>query len=413
MRSPTPYDVVVVGAGPAGIAAAIRAHDAGLEVVVVDKARFPRDKACGDGLTTAALRRLERMGLDLDALPSCTLVSEAVLVSPSGRRVTLPLPRDGAYTAVVPRLELDTALVGLARQRGIEVREGAALAGADPGDHDDDDGKVVLRLDGGDELHARWVVAADGHYSPTRRAVGAGGEPDLGTWHAVRQYFSGVPAGRLWVMFEPDLLPGYAWVFPLPGGRANVGFGMLRRPSVGGKQLKALWPDLLARPGLRAALGDAAHAEGPHRAWPIPSALDASRLAHGVVLFAGDAASVVDPLTGEGIAQALETGELAADAITRGGSRADIRRSYREAVMHQLGTDLRFADMLQRVMRSPARARAVVRAVSLTPWTRRNFARWMFEDYPRAVVATPDRWSRGMFTRAGAYRTESGVTSRE
>jgi flavin-dependent dehydrogenase len=123
------------------------------------------------------------------------------------------------------------------------------------------------------------------------------------------------------------------------------------------------------------------------------------------VLFAGDAASVVDPLTGEGIAQALETGELAADAITRGGSRADVRRSYRRAVMHQLGTDLRFADMLQRVLRSPVRARAVVRAVSLTPWTRRNFTRWMFEDYPRAVVATPDRWSRGMFTRAGAYRS--------
>jgi geranylgeranyl reductase family protein len=406
MRSPTPYDVVVVGAGPAGIAAAIRAHDAGLEVVVVDKARFPRDKACGDGLTTAALRRLERMGLNLDALPSCVLVSEAVLVSPSGRRVTLPLPCDGAYAAVVPRSELDTALVGLARKRGVEVREGAALAGADAGGDDDDDaGRVVVRLDTGDELHARWVVAADGHYSPTRRAVGAGGEPDLGTWHAVRQYFSGVPDGRLWVVFERDLLPGYAWVFPLPGGRANVGFGVLRRPGVGGKQLKALWPDLLARPGLRAALGDGAHAEGPHRAWPIPSALDGSRLAHGAVLFAGDAASVVDPLTGEGIAQALETGEAAADAITRGGSRADVRRSYRRAVMHQLGTDLRFADMLQRVLRSPVRARAVVRAVSLTPWTRRNFTRWMFEDYPRAVVATPDRWSRGMFTRAGAYRS--------
>jgi hypothetical protein len=73
--------------------------------------------------------------------------------------------------------------------------------------------------------------------------------------------------------------------------------------------------------------------------------------------------------------------------------------------MHSLGTDLHFAGVLQRILRSPLRARAALRAVALTPWTRRNFARWMFEDYPRAILATPDRWSRRMLTGAGAYRT--------
>jgi geranylgeranyl reductase family protein len=405
MRIPPPHDLVVVGAGPAGIAAAIRAHEAGLEVVVVDKATFPRDKTCGDGLTTAALRFLDRMGLDLGGLRSCTLVSEAVLVSPSGREVRLPLPGDGVYAAVVPRAELDAALVALARRRGIDVREGAALASLDGG-RDNGDDVVTVRLEGGDDLRSRWVIAADGHYSPTRRAVGAGDDPDLGTWHAVRQYFSGVRDTRLRVVFEPDLLPGYAWVFPLPDGRANVGFGVLRRPGMSGKQLKALWPDLLARPGLGSALGDTARAEGPHRAWPIPSAFDTTRLAHGAVLFTGDAASVVDPLTGEGIAQAFESGELAVDAIVRGGSRNAVHESYRRSVVRALGRDLRFADVLQRILRSPVRARGALRAVSLTPWTRRNFARWMFEDYPRAVLATPDRWSRGMLTGAGAYRDQ-------
>ncbi len=403
MQRRRPHDLVVVGAGPAGISTALHAHDAGLDVVVVDKATFPRDKTCGDGLTTAALRGLERLGLELSALPSVGVVSEAVLVSPSGRRVTLPMPDRGVYAAVVPRTELDAALVALARRRGVDVREGVALSalhGVDGGDRD----PVTVSVTGDDALETHWVVAADGHYSPTRRAVDGGREPDLGTWHAVRQYFAGVDDPRLWVVFEPDLLPGYAWAFPLPGGRANVGFGVLRGPGVSGKQLRALWPDLLQRAGLRAALGDAARPEAPHRAWPIPSALDPSRLAHGPVLFTGDAASVVDPLTGEGIAQALETGELAVSAIARGGDRADVRRRYERSVMRALGTDLRFAAVLQRVLGSPFAARGAVRAVSLTRWTRRNFGRWMFEDYPRAIAGTPGRWSPGMFTAAGAYR---------
>ena len=120
-------------------------------------------------------------------------------------------------------------------------------------------------------------------------------------------------------------------------------------------------------------------------------------------LFAGDAAGVVDPMTGEGIAQALETGTLAARAIAYGGHPSNVAGQYRAAVRDALGTDLRFAGALQRVLRSPVGARAALGAAGLTPWTRRNFARWMFEDYPRAIVLTPRRWRPGMFTRAGAY----------
>ena len=80
--------------------------------------------------------------------------------------------------------------------------------------------------------------------------------PDLGTWHAFRQYFRGVDDPRLWVLFERDLLPGYAWVFPVGGGRANVGFGVFRDDVTGGKQLAALWRDVLARPSVQRILGD-------------------------------------------------------------------------------------------------------------------------------------------------------------
>jgi flavin-dependent dehydrogenase len=107
------------------------------------------------------------------------------------------------------------------------------------------------------------------------------------------------------------------------------------------------------------------------------------------VLFVGDAARVVDPMTGEGIAQALETGMLAARAVARGGGVAE---RYRSDVAHALGRDLRFASALQRVLRHPLGARAALRAVDTSDWTRRQFGRWMFEDYPRATVLTASRW---------------------
>ena len=111
-------------------------------------------------------------------------------------------------------------------------------------------------------------------------------------------------------------------------------------------------------------------------------------------------------MTGEGIAQALQTGTLAARAIIAGGPhRPEIATArYRRDVGRELFADHRMARRLSRVLRSPAGARGAIRIAGATPFTRRNFARWLMEDYPRAVVATPRRWHRGMFTGPGAYR---------
>lgn len=394
-------DLLVAGAGPAGIAAAIRAAAAGLSVVAFDQATFPRDKTCGDGLTTAALRHLEALGLDLAALTDELVpVDDVVVVSPSGRHVELPLPRDGGlHAAVVPRVRLDEALVELARKRGVVVREGAAVSGVTTGSE-----AVTVTLADGSTIEAPFLVAADGHWSAVRRSLHPGAPADLGEWHAVRQYFRDVETRRLWVIFEPDLLPGYAWVFPLPGGRANVGFGVLRSDGRSGKEHKALWPELLQRPSLRKVLGPHAEPEESVRAWPIPSRFDPAHLTDGRVLYAGDAAGVVDPLTGEGVAQAIETGLLAADAVSGGGSGPAVADRYRRSVQGSLGLDLRFASMLRAVMARELGARGAIRVAGLTAWTRRNFARWMFEDYPRAVVFTPRRWRRGVMTGPGAYR---------
>ena len=185
---------------------------------------------------------------------------------------------------------------------------------------------------------------------------------------------------------SPTSSRGYAWSFPLPGGRANVGFGIQRGGKVARVQeMKELWPQLLERPHVREVLGPDARAESPHKAWPIPARVDAARLTAGRALFVGDAACATDPMTGEGIGQALLTGRLAAHAVTIGGiDDARVRVEYESSVAHHLNADHRMSVLLIHALRHRKGARAAVRVAGATPWTRRNFARWLFEDYPRA-----------------------------
>ncbi len=401
----TTTDTLIVGAGPAGCAAAITLARAGREVMVIDKARFPRDKCCGDGLTTGALRLLEDLGLEPVSIPNWMEVDAAWVRSPSGRTVRFPMPVGvGTYAAVAPRAELDAALVDLARSHGVKVLDGHGLVGA----HHDGD-QVVVDVDGLGPIEASFVIGADGMWSPLRKALGLATAGYLGEWHAFRQYWQGVSgpaAHRLCVWFEPDLLPGYAWSFPLPGGRVNLGFGVLRDGERRVQDMKATWADLADRPHLRAALGPDARPESPHKAWPIPARIDQAPLGLGRALFVGDAAAAADALTGEGIGQALLTGVLAARAIAGAGPRDPGRaqRDYVDAVRHELVADHRMSVALGRVLHSERGARGAVRVAGLTGWTRRNFGRWLFEDEPRAIALTPARWHRQFLARPGAFR---------
>ncbi|MGK0478243.1 MAG: flavin-dependent dehydrogenase, partial [Ilumatobacter sp.] len=149
-------DVLVVGGGPAGSAAAIALARSGRDVVLIDRAAFPRDKCCGDGLTTLALRELELLAFDPGTVDDWFEVDGASLRSPSGRSVDVPLDGPGTYAAVAPRLQLDNALVELARVAGVDVRDGHGFESMI--EHDDRIEVVA------DHLHitTRYVVAADG-----------------------------------------------------------------------------------------------------------------------------------------------------------------------------------------------------------------------------------------------------------
>ena len=406
-------ETLVVGAGPAGIAAALSLVNAGRPVIVIDKAVFPRDKCCGDGLTAGALRRLEALGLRPEDVASWEWVREFTLVSPKHKQANYRLPTVGHFSAVASRSDLDHALVKLARAKGIDVREDHAVTAA----VQQRDGIEITAEHNGARVtfRAKYLIAADGMWSPTRKLLGTEAAPPrtgstgpyLGEWHAMRQYFSGVTtqaSRKLWIWFEPDIIPGYVWSFPLANGRVNLGFGIERREDVKTKTMKALWESLADRPHIRAVLGPDAVAEDDVKAWPIPADVSHAALTDGRVLYVGDAARACDVLTGEGIGQALQTGMYAADAISQYRDPIDVTHAYENEVLANLGPDHQMAHALQRMMRSSLVARGALNVCGSSEWTRRNFARWLFEDYARGIALTPTRWRWGLMSGQGAYQ---------
>jgi geranylgeranyl reductase family protein len=422
LKSSNQCDVLIVGAGPAGIAAAITLIASGQNVLVIDKAIFPRDKCCGDGLTTGALRILEMLGFNPATVNNWQVCSDVWLRSPSGREIQLELPnikknKTSQFAAIAPRIELDNALVEHARALGVKIIEGCAFAAVAHQTTDD----ITVSTDFADtaeisnevhEITAKFIVAADGMWSPVRKAFGASQPGYLGEWHAFRQYLSNItgPArDRLYVWFDADLLPGYAWSFPLPNGRVNVGFGILRGSKYTVQDMKSLWPELLARPHIADALGPDATLEGRHTAWPIPARVTNAKLASGRAIFVGDAVCAADTMTGEGIGQALLTGVLAAEAIIGAHRRGPtaVRNLYATKMRREFFADHRMSQILGRVLKNEFLTRGVLRVANYSDWTRRNFVRWMFEDEPRAALLTPRRWHRKFLKRRGAFETNN------
>jgi len=313
-------DVVVAGAGPAGASAAARLADKGYEVILVERSEFPRDKVCGDFVGPAALVELADLGISARSeYWRSNVVRSAALFLDGDLLIDQLLPeveRLPAHGRVIPRMVLDNWLWRAALARGVQPLQGHKVTA-----YEDDSEGVTVALSGATpSLRCRLLLAADGSASAIARQL-AGDKPDRrDRIVAVRAYFEGVagPVDRCDLMFSRDSFPGYYWLFPTGPGTANVGLGMLLEtlPATSAR-LADLLDELIQRdPAFRERLGNARQVGGTV-GWPLMTYNAARPVTANRLMLLGDAAGLINPINGEGIQYALESGRWAAAAAAR------------------------------------------------------------------------------------------------
>jgi geranylgeranyl reductase family protein len=404
------FDAVVVGAGPAGSVAALVLARNGARVALVDKATFPRDKACGDLVGPRGVQVLDDLGLEI---PGALRVGDMLVVGPH-HQVRLPC-RPGrtypGYALAVPRERFDAQLRDAAVAAGAEPlvgRAAAPLVGSA--------GVEGCTLADGAELRADTVIGADGALS----AVGSWADlvdPARVLWgFALRAYIDEPVALPQIVVWEPTprrAFPGYGWVFPGPDGAANVGLGCgtLADRSAGGLPARR-WDQFSADLVHRGVLTRAPRrSDGSLGGW-LKLGMVGTQPARGRVLLVGDAAGLVNPLQGEGIAQAMESAHIAAYAVLAGPDQAAARYRAELTARHsrfQASTAALHAALLPH----PAAVSAVARTLTAPPigWLLAGGWALYWNDLlegatpgsPRSVAALADRVARGL-TGGGATR---------
>lgn len=370
------YDLVVAGAGPGGSAAAAVAAKAGLRVLLIERASFPRDKVCGDAISGKSVDVLSELGLTGHVAASETIDSWGVLFgSPSGAEVEIPFCGDRqaaeAPGYICRREVFDEIVARRAVELGAELREETVVEGLLL------EGSSVrgVRLSGGQIARAPIVIGADGAYSAVARALGFSQLDERHYYAGVRAYFRGVEGFRgrnfLELHFLDESIPGYFWIFPMADGRANVGMGTLssriKREDV---RLKPLLQSVMESTRFRDRF-QRAERVGRIRGWGMPLGSAVRTMAGGGWMLVGDAASLIDPFTGEGIGNAMVSGSLSADWAVRAHERrdfsADCLQGYQRDVHRVLGGELRLSDTLRRMESWRWLLNTVIRKASTNP----------------------------------------------
>jgi geranylgeranyl reductase family protein len=346
-------DVIVVGAGPGGSAAAYHLAQHGLRVLLLEKTEFPREKVCGDGLTPRATKQLIKLGVDTST-EAGWLRNRGLRVIGGGVRLELDWPELASfpnYGLVRTRLDLDDLLARQAVKAGAVLRTNVTVTGPVL-DQTDRVCGVVAEVAGGEpaEFHAPLVIAADGVSGRLPLALGLAKRTDRPIGVAVRQYFTS-PAKHeddyleSWLELRSreggdELLPGYGWIFGMGDGRVNVGLGVLNSSSAFGKtNYRNMLGDWLSSTPPEWGLNDPANAAGKVLGAALPMGFN--RVPHYTrgLMLVGDSGGMVNPFNGEGIAYAMESGELAAEVAVQALARP--AGADRERALAHYPTELR------------------------------------------------------------------------
>jgi geranylgeranyl reductase family protein len=325
-------DVIVVGAGPAGSTAAYHMATAGLDVLLLEKTSFPREKVCGDGLTPRAVKALTTMGVPIDESDGW-LRNKGLRIIGGGGRIELAWPDLSSFPGfgtIRARADFDQILARHAVKAGARLRENVSVTGAT---FDERTGRVtgVTARDSGAKtpqdkqnvLRARLVVAADGNSSRLSVSVGLHKRDDRPLGVAVRTYYTSPRHSddylEAWLDLwdGKQLLPGYGWIFGMGDGTSNVGLGLLNTSDAFGQiDYRTLLRRWLAAMPAEWGFSEENRTE-PVRGAALPMGFNRTpHYSRGLVLV-GDAGGMVNPFNGEGIAYAMESGELAARSIVQ------------------------------------------------------------------------------------------------
>lgn len=368
--NPTEVDVAIVGAGPAGATTALALEGSGLRIALMDKSGFPRDKVCGDAISPDVVNQLHKLPLDtgqmfeqMEAKIWCKAVR---FISPNYSHADLSLNRYRMTGYVTPRLDFDAFLFEQAsRSTDVKVMTGHGVSSI----HRNEDG-VRLELAEGSSVQAKIVVGADGAHSIVGRTFSSEKIDKHHHCAGLRIYYENVSGfsdeNAVELHFYKELLPGYFWMFPLPGNRANIGLGMLsahvakRKPN-----LKNMLRDIIENhPNVRDRFANAKPLEDI-KGFGLPLGSKKRIISGDRYLLTGDAASLINPLSGEGIANAIRSGRIAADhlrlAFARDSFSAAFNRAYDKEVYHRMWSELQLNYWIQLAMRRPRLCNFIVK----------------------------------------------------